>query len=78
MASLQRACVRGASTAAKLSRGRGGLEGDRWQPSHLPAPLIEVIRRAMRGETFVSLGERLLVARSLPNGHVQAVRTAMR
>ena len=45
--------------------------------SHLPEPLIEVIRRALRGETFVSLGERLQVVRSLPHGHVQAVRTAM-
>ncbi len=45
--------------------------------SHLPEPLIEVIRRALRGETFVSVGERLQVVRSLPHGHVQAVRTAM-
>src|SRR5690348_14075072 len=45
--------------------------------SHLPEPLIEVIRRALRGETFVSVGERLQVVRSLPHGHVQAVRAAM-
>ena len=45
--------------------------------SHLPEPLIEVIRRALRGETFVPVGERLQVLRSLPHGHVQAVRTAM-
>ena len=42
--------------------------------SHLPEPLIEVIRRALRGETFVPVGERLQVVRSLPHGHVQAVR----
>ncbi len=45
--------------------------------SHLPEPLIEVIRRALRGETFVPVGERLQVVRSLPHGHVQAVRMAM-
>ena len=45
--------------------------------SHLPEPLIEVIRRALRGETFVSVGERLQVVRSKPHGHVQAVRVAM-
>ena len=36
--------------------------------SHLPEPLIEVIRRALRGETFVPVGERLQVVRSLPMG----------
>lgn len=45
--------------------------------SHLPEPLIEVIRRALRGERFVSVGERLQVVRSKPHGHVQAVRAAM-
>ena len=45
--------------------------------SHLPEPLIEVIRRALRGETFVSVGEQLQVVRSKPHGHVQAVRAAM-
>jgi hypothetical protein len=45
--------------------------------SHLPEPLIEVIRRALRGESFVSVGERLQVVRSLPHGHVQAVRAVM-
>ena len=45
--------------------------------SHLPEPLIEVIRRALHGETFVSVGERLQILRSRPHGHVQAVRAAM-
>jgi transposase len=45
--------------------------------SHLPEPLIEVIRRALRGETFVPVGERLQVVRSKPHGQVQAVRAAM-
>jgi hypothetical protein len=45
--------------------------------SHLPEPLIEVIRRALRGETFVPVGERLQIVRSKPHGHVQAMRAAM-
>ena len=45
--------------------------------SHLPAPLVEVVRRALRGETFVPASERLEILRSRPHGHVQAVRAAM-
>jgi hypothetical protein len=45
--------------------------------SHLPEPLIELIRRALRGEAFVAVGERLEVLRSRAHGHVQAVRLAM-
>ena len=45
--------------------------------SHLPEPLIEVIRRALHGETFVPVGERLQIVRSKAHGHVQAVRAAM-
>ena len=45
--------------------------------SHLPEPLIEVIRRALHGESFVPVGERLQIVRSKPHGHVQAVRAAM-
>jgi len=45
--------------------------------SHLPAPLIEVVRRGLRGETFVSAGERIEIIRSRPHGHVHAVRLAM-
>ncbi len=45
--------------------------------SHLPEPLIEVVRRSLRGEVFVPLEARLEVLRSRPHGHVQAVRRAM-
>lgn len=45
--------------------------------SHLPAPLIEVIRRALRGEHFVAAGARFEIVRARPHGHVQAVRRAM-
>ena len=45
--------------------------------SHLPAPLIDLVRRALRGETFVPVAERLEVVGSRPHGHVHAVRLAM-
>ncbi len=45
--------------------------------SHLPESLIDVIRRALKGETFVPLGEAFEVVRSLPQGHVAAVQAAM-
>jgi len=40
--------------------------------SHLPLPIIDLVRRALGGESFVS-AEGLVVERSLPHGHVAAV-----
>jgi len=45
--------------------------------SHLPEPLIEIVRRSLQGETFVALGEAFEVTCSRPHGHVQAVSAAM-
>ena len=45
--------------------------------SHLPESLIDIVRRSLRGETFVPLAARLEVLGSRPHGHVLAVRTAM-
>ena len=45
--------------------------------SHLPEPLIDMIRRALQGETFVPRGEAFEITRSRPHGHVQAVRAAL-
>ena len=45
--------------------------------SHLPEPLIEIIRRSLQGETFVALGEAFEVAASRAHGHVHAVALAM-
>jgi hypothetical protein len=45
--------------------------------SHLPDELVELIRRALRGESFVPAGARLEILRSRSHGHVQAVRVAM-
>jgi transposase len=41
--------------------------------SHLPEPLIDIIRRSLRGETFVSLEQAFESVRSPAHGHVQAV-----
>jgi hypothetical protein len=62
---------------------RSYREGDRVKNetlgnlSHLPAPVIDVVRRALRGETFVSADERIEIIRSRPHGHVHAVGLAM-
>jgi transposase len=45
--------------------------------SHLPPPLIEIIRRSLQGETFVPLGQAFEVIASRPHGHVHAVASAM-
>ena len=45
--------------------------------SHLPEPLIEIIRRSLQGQTFVPLGEAFEVTASCAHGHVHAVALAM-
>ena len=45
--------------------------------SHLPEPLIDVIRRSLQGERFVSAAERFEIVASRAHGHVQAVMAAM-
>ena len=45
--------------------------------SHLPEPVVDIIRRSLQGETFVPLGDAFEIIRSRPHGHVQAVRQAM-
>ena len=44
--------------------------------SHLPDALVEIIRRSLRGETFVPL-QAFEIVRSRAHGHVEAVATAM-
>jgi hypothetical protein len=41
--------------------------------SHLPEEVIELIRRALRGETLMAAEEAFVIERSLPAGHVAAV-----
>lgn len=45
--------------------------------SHLPEPLIDVIRRSLQGEQFVAVAERFEIIASHAHGHVQAVMNAM-
>jgi transposase len=45
--------------------------------SHLPDDLVEIIRRSLRGETFVPLAQVFEISCSRAHGHVQAVATAM-
>jgi len=46
--------------------------------SHLPPHALEVLRRALAGETLVSAQDRFRVERSLPHGHVHAVLGVLR
>ena len=41
--------------------------------SHLPEPLVELIRAWLAGERFLAVGETFPIRRSLPHGHVAAV-----
>ena len=45
--------------------------------SHLPDHLIEIIRRSLKGETFVPLGQAFGITGSRPHGAVGAVASAM-
>ncbi|MGZ3433876.1 MAG: hypothetical protein ACXVA7_19060 [Isosphaeraceae bacterium] len=46
--------------------------------SHLPEHLIDLIKRSLRGETFVPAAEAFRIRRSLPHGHVDAVLAMIR
>jgi transposase len=46
--------------------------------SHLPDQLIDVIKRSLKGETFVPAADAFKITRSLPHGHVEAVLTMIR
>jgi len=46
--------------------------------SDLPLPVIDLIRRSLKGETFVPADELFRNVRSRPHGHVEAVLTMIR
>ena len=46
--------------------------------SHLPEPLVELIRAWLAGERFLAVGETFPIRRSLPHGHVAAVLGMLR
>jgi transposase len=45
--------------------------------SHLPEPVVGLVREALRGQTFVPSQAAFEIRSSLPHGHVQAVLAAM-
>ena len=45
--------------------------------SHLPESVIDLIRRALKGETFVSADQAFAISASRAHGHVQAVSLTM-
>ena len=46
--------------------------------SHLPDDVVDLVRRSLRGESFVPANERLEIVASKPHGDVDAVLRAMR
>jgi hypothetical protein len=46
--------------------------------SHLPEPLVELIRGWLRGERYLAAGSAVRIVRSLPHGHVVAVLGVLR
>ncbi len=46
--------------------------------SHLPDHLIDLIKRSLKGETFVPAADAFRITRSLPHGHVEAVLKMIR
>lgn len=46
--------------------------------SHLPDRVIDMVRRALQGETFVAASERMQVLRTTPHGHVAAIAAMAR
>ena len=46
--------------------------------SHLPAEVIELIRRSLAGEALVAASAAATITRSVPHGHVAAVHVQAR
>jgi transposase len=46
--------------------------------SHLPDSLIDIIKRSLKGESFVPASEAFRTLRTLPHGHVDALLTMIR
>src|SRR5437763_2087787 len=46
--------------------------------SHLPEHLIDLIKRSLKGETFVPAADAVRITRSLPHGHVEAILAMIR
>ena len=44
--------------------------------SHLPEPLLDLVRRSLRGEVFVTSDESVRTLSSKPHGHAEAISIA--
>src|SRR3954447_24096516 len=61
-----------------LRQGKAVTQETLGNLSHLPDHLIDLIKRSLMGETFISADQALRITRSLPHGHVHAVLTMIR
>jgi transposase len=61
-----------------IRRGKAVTHETLGNLSHLPDHLIEIVKRSLKGETFVSAADAFRITRSLPHGHVEAVLTMIR
>src|SRR4051812_40027714 len=61
-----------------LRRGKTVTHETLGNLSHLPDHLIDIIKRSLKGETFVPAAVAFRITRSLPHGHVEAVLKMIR
>src|SRR3954466_3006474 len=61
-----------------LRRGKTVTHETLGNLSHLPEHLIELIKRSLKGETFVAASDAFRVLRTRPHGHVEAILRMIR
>src|SRR3954454_9657026 len=61
-----------------LRRGKTVTHDTLGNLSHLPEHLIELIKRSLKGETFVAASDAFRVLRTRPHGHVEAILRMIR
>src|SRR4051794_25430585 len=61
-----------------LRRGKTVTHETLGNLSHLPEHLIDLIKRSLKGETFIPAAEAFRTTGTLPHGHVEAVLTMIR
>jgi len=71
-------CKRAASERRSFREGKHVRNETVANLSHLPDHVVELVRRALRGEEFATVEERFDIVASPHHGHVQAVLAAMR
>jgi transposase len=61
-----------------LRRGKTVTHETLGNLSHLPEHLIELIKRSLKGETFVAASDAFRILRTRPHGHVEAILRMIR